>query len=35
MLIDIFSKNARVIPLKDERGITVSDAFQKHLKKFN
>ena len=35
MLIDIFSKQAWVIPLKDKRGITISNAFQKHLKEFN
>ena len=30
-VIDIFSKYARVIPLKDKKGITAIDAFQKIL----
>ena len=29
--IDIFSKYARVVPLKDEKGITIVNAFQKIL----
>ena len=28
---DIFSKNAWVIPLKDKKGITITNAFQKML----
>ena len=34
-LIDIFSKYAWVIPLKDKRGITITNAFQKILDKSN
>ena len=30
-VIDIFSKYARVIPLKDKKGVTTTDAFQKIL----
>ena len=30
-LIDIFSKYARVIPLKDKKGITITNAFPKIL----
>ena len=30
-VIDIYSKYARVIPLKDEKGITIANAFQKIL----
>ena len=30
--INFFSKNAWVILLKDEKGITITNAFQKHLK---
>ena len=30
-VIDIFSKNACVVPLKDKKGITITDAFQKIL----
>ena len=30
-VIDIFSKYARVIPLKDKKGVTTIDAFQKIL----
>ena len=30
-VIDIYSKNASVNPLKDEKGITIADAFQKIL----
>ena len=33
--IDIYSKYAWVIPLKDENGITVTSAFQKILKDYN
>ena len=28
-VIDIFSKYARVVPLKDKEGVSISDAFQK------
>ena len=28
-VIDIFSKYARVVPLKDKNGITITNAFQK------
>ena len=28
-IIDIFSKNAWVVPLKDKKGITITTAFQK------
>ena len=31
-VIDIFSKYAWVVPLKDKKGITITDAFQKMLK---
>ena len=34
-LIDIFSKCAWVIPLKDRRGITITNAFQKVLDESN
>ena len=34
-VIDISSKYAWVIPLKDKKGITISDAFQKILDEFN
>ena len=30
-VIDIFSKYSRVVPLKDEKGVTVVSAFQKIL----
>ena len=30
-VIDIFSKYARVVPLKDKKGITITNAFQKIL----
>ena len=30
-VIDIFSKYAWVVPLKDKKGITITDAFQKIL----
>ena len=30
-VIDIFSKHVWVIPLKDKKGITITDAFQKTL----
>ena len=29
LLIDIFSKNAWVVPLKDKKGVSTVDAFQK------
>ena len=31
--IDIFSKYAWVVPLKDKKGVTIVDAFQKMLHK--
>ena len=31
-VIDIFSKYAWVVPLKDKKGITITDALQKVLK---
>ena len=34
-VIDIFSKYAWVVPLKDKKGVTVTDAFQKILKESN
>ena len=34
-VIDIFSKYAWVIPLKDEKGIIITNAFQKILKETN
>ena len=34
-VIDIFSKHAWVIPLKDEKGITITNAFQITLKESN
>ena len=34
-VIDIFSKYARVVPLKDKKGVSVVDAFQKILKESN
>ena len=34
-VIDIFSKYAWVIPLKDKKGISIVNAFQKILKEFN
>ena len=34
-VIDIFSKSAWVVPLKDKKGITIVDAFQKILKESN
>ena len=34
-VIDIFSKYAWVVPLKDKKGITIVDAFQKILKESN
>ena len=33
--IDIFSKYAWVVPLKDKKGVSVVDAFQKTLKESN
>ena len=33
--IDLFSKYAWVIPIKDKKGVTITNAFQKLLKKFN
>ena len=34
-VIDIYTKYVWVIPLKDKKGITITDAFQKMLKKSN
>ena len=34
-VIDIFSKYAWVVPLKDKKGVTITDAFQKILKGSN
>ena len=34
-VIDIYSKYAWVIPLKNKKGIRITDAFQKILKKSN
>ena len=34
-VIDIFSKYAWVVPLKDKKGITITNAFQKNLKESN
>ena len=34
-VIDIFSKYIRVIPLKDKKGITITNAFQKILDESN
>ena len=34
-VIDIYSKYAWVIPLKDKKGITVTNAFQKNLDESN
>ena len=34
-VIDIFSKYAWVIPLKDKKGITITNAFQNILKEYN
>ena len=34
-VIDIFSKHAWIIPLKDKIGVSIADAFQKILKESN
>ena len=34
-VVDIFSKYAWVVPLKDKKGITITNAFQKNLKESN
>ena len=34
-VIDVFSKYAWVVPLKDKKGITITNAFQKILKESN
>ena len=34
-VIDIYNKYARVIPLKDEKGTTITNAFQKILDESN
>ena len=33
--IDWFSKYAWVVPIKDKKGVSIVDAFQKILKEFN
>ena len=33
--IDLFSKYAWVVPLKDKKGVSIVDAFQKKLKESN
>ena len=33
--IDLFSKYAWVIPIKDKKGVSIVDAFKKILKEFN
>ena len=35
LVIDIFSKYAWAVPLKDKKGITITNAFQKILTKSN
>ena len=34
-VIDIFSKYAWVVPLKDKKGVSIANAFQKILKESN
>ena len=34
-VVDIFSKYTWIIPLKDKKGITITNAFQKKLKESN
>ena len=34
-IIDIYSKYTWVIPLKDKKGVSIADAFQKILKESN
>ena len=34
-VIDIFSKYARVFPIKDKKGVNILDAFQRILNNFN
>ena len=34
-VIDIYSKHAWVVPLKDKKGVTIANAFQSILKKSN
>ena len=34
-VIDIYSKYARVTPLKDKKGVSIANAFQKIIKKSN
>ena len=34
-IIDIYGKYAWVIPLKDKKGVTISNAFQKYLDESN
>ena len=33
--IDLFSKYAWVVPIKDKKSVSIADAFQKILKEFN
>ena len=33
--IDLFSKYAWVVPMKDKKSVSIVDAFQKILKEFN
>ena len=33
--IDLFSKYAWVVPMKDKKSVSIGDAFQKILKEFN
>ena len=35
MVIDVFSKYSRVVPLKDKKGVSIGNAFQSILKKSN
>ena len=34
-MIDLFSKYAWVVSIKDKKGVSIVDAFQKILKEFN
>ena len=34
-VIDLYSKYTWVIALKDKKGVTITNAFQKHLNEFN
>ena len=35
LCVDTFSKHARVVPLKDKKGVSIVDAFQKILDDWN